>query len=173
MLYFLCRYFASFVPSIRMFPFLIIQFVSLKKINGTMKVYIKDNNTVRLRINIKCILTSKICSHSKYIVAWIWIWSGNEFGTFSSAGTLVSNALKLFIYYLLDQQIKLCMFYCFCLKKDKYYLRRLCKVPCVIVFCCWIDQLNNIMHVQQETFPCIFYLLVWHLYLLIQYTEIL
>ena len=110
-IFYLCRYFLSFVPSVRMFPLLIIQFVPFRKITDSMKVWVQHNNTVCLNIKIKRILMCKICYHSKYTVVWIWIWSKNEkFGSNSSADTLVSNALKLFMYYLFDQQIRFCMF---------------------------------------------------------------
>ena len=104
-MYFLCRHFLSFLPFVRFFSLLIIQFVPFKKITNSMKVYIKHSNTVRLNIEIKCILICKICCHSKYIAVWKWGFTSNL-----SADTLVSNALKLFIYYLFDQQIRFCMF---------------------------------------------------------------
>ena len=71
-----------------------------------MKVQIKhNNNTVPLNIKIKRILICKTYYHSKNI-----LWSGYEsdpknekFGSNSSDDTFVSNALKLFIYYLFDQ----------------------------------------------------------------------
>ena len=65
-LYFLCRYFLSFFPSVRMFPSLMIPFVPFKNITDSVKVYVKYSNTVPLRIDIKRILNCKICSHSKY-----------------------------------------------------------------------------------------------------------
>ena len=64
-LYFLCKYFLSFVPSVRMFPLLIIEFVPFKNITVSMKEYVKHNNTLRLNIEIKCILICKIYYHSK------------------------------------------------------------------------------------------------------------
>ena len=70
-----------------------------------MKVQVKHNNTVPLNIKIKHILICEIYYHSKNM----W-WSGYEsgpknekFSSNSSADTLVSNALKLFLYYLFDQ----------------------------------------------------------------------
>ena len=87
-----------------------------------------------------------------------------------SADTLVSNALKLFIYYLFDQQTRLCMFCHFHLEKDVFDLKNFYKNLCVILFYYQIDGLKNIMELQQETCPYIFYYnpLVLHLYLLMQ-----
>ena len=129
---------------------LIIQFVLFKKITDSMKVYVKHNNTVRLRNDIKRISTCKKCFYSKYIAVWTWIWK-TKLALFSSADTLISNALKLFIYFLFGQQIKFCMLCRSRLEKEFYSpfprwfsLNNLKTVKVLTLVFCSI-QFNNIL----------------------------